>query len=88
MQYQYLFTLSSIIPLQAKIPFGKCRFMEDVFATATATTAYGIPDPVTNAKVVDIADSADCVIEFEHDENYDSTILEYKVSSQTNVQKK
>ena len=50
----------------------------DVSASATATTFYGIPEPVTNARVVNDNITSDCVIEWEF-ENNDLVSLKYLV---------
>ena len=62
--------------LQARIQ--QCEQI-DVIATASATTFYGIPDPVTNARVVNNTGSASgCILEWEH-ETADRSLLSYKV---------
>ena len=73
-----LFTVSNFhVILQGSIQVKDCRQM-DVSTSTTATTAYGIPDPVMNAKVVNDTESADCVIEWEH-KNSDLVSLKYRV---------
>ena len=66
--------------LQASILFENCDKMHDFSASATATTAYGIPEKIKNAKVVNDTNSGDCVIEWEHNDYYDENVLKYKVS--------
>ena len=63
--------------MQASIQVENCDQI-DVFTSTTATTAYGIPNPVTNAKVVNGTESADCVIEWEHEDS-DLVSLKYLV---------
>ena len=53
-----------------------------ISTTATATTFYGVPDPVANASVVNTTDAVtECVIEWEHDGEISST-SNYKVRRQ------
>ena len=54
--------------LQASIQVENCDQI-DVSTSTIATTAYGIPEPVTNAKVVNDTESANCVVEWEHEDS-------------------
>ena len=67
----------TVFALQALIRFEDCDLRDDVTALAVATTSYKIPKPVRNARVVG---NTTCIIEWEHDEDYEPNILKYKVS--------
>ena len=65
--------------LQASIQVEDCDQIV-VSTSTTATTYYGIPEPVTNARVVNDTVTSDSVIEWHHIDDYDPNILNYKVS--------
>ena len=64
--------------LQASIQVEDCD--QIIVSTATsATTFYGIPEPVTNARVVNHTVTKDCVIEWQHQDS-DLDVLHYTVN--------
>ena len=57
--------LISVFTPQAFVRRGTCSEIS-VFASTTATTSYGIPEPVMDARVVNDTNSTDCVVEWGH----------------------
>ena len=51
----------------------------NVSTSAIATTFYGIPDPVTNARVVNDTIASECVLEWQHEDNQ-IDLLHYMVN--------
>ena len=73
-----LFTdLSIDLILQASILVEACEQI-NVGTTTTATTFYGIPEPVTSAKVINNTITSDCVIEWKL-ENEEMDFFKYLV---------
>ena len=64
--------------LQASIQVNDCNQI-NVFTSTRAKTFYGIPKPVTNARVVNDPVTSDCVIEWQH-EDRDLDVLHYTVN--------
>ena len=69
--------------LQASIQVQDCDQI-NVSTSTTATTYYGIPEPVTNAVVANDTVTSDCVIEWQYFDDYDSNILKFKVNFSNN----
>ena len=67
------------VVIQADITAQGCDQI-DVSASAAATTFYGIPGPVANARVVNDNDSSGCVIAWEHDDE-SFYVLHYNAST-------
>ena len=63
--------------MQAYIQVEDCHQI-NVFTLTTATTFYGIPKPVTNARVVNETVTSDCVIEWQHEDS-DLDVVQYTV---------
>ena len=73
-----LLSTHKVCVLQASIQVEDCDQI-NISTSTTATTFYGIPGPVTNARVVNDSATLDCVIEWQYFDNYDPNILNYKV---------
>ena len=63
---------------QASVQVENCDQI-DVSVSTTATTFYGIPEPATNARVVNDTVTSDCVIEWQHKDS-DLDVLYYTVN--------
>ena len=65
--------------LQASIGNNNCN-ETTITATGSATTFYGIPESVINARVVNNTNtSSDCILEWEHVEGH-LDVISYKVN--------